>query len=360
MSNASSEFPPHSNDACVFPPSNEECDIPVVLLNSELRKVSTDTITDDNEYDEPRETVQISAAEAFLPWKTYSQQEPITFTDSLCCDSNEPVPAQAPTWVNNLSYNHLKESGSPYASPEVTLIAEKKEKHVSVFDLFKTDALDSFIKEKRQEDAQKCAVNYAPVLPPPWSIHSNEDHDQPITSPSVYDSGDKNNLLLSNHTATPPSHHIILPTVHQYTDGSVSHEHSDDNDSAKPLKSLPGSASAPDLPKHFQVIEPMAKDRMWSASVLEDLEFHEQAISRVKEWLTTNEDSGIVLHPVPTPELLSDNDADVSDNESLDDSFDNRMKWKVSSDEESEDENAADKKDDLWWRFSLGTFLSLS
>lgn len=103
--------------------------------------------------------------------------------------------------------------------------------------------------------------------------------------------------------------------MHFSGEGSVSQSHSDDGETPKQLRSLPGSASAPDLPKHFQLIEPMTKSRLHSESMLEDLDFHDQAVSRVNEWLsaTISEEDGIVIPiHVPTPELSSDNDADCS------------------------------------------------
>ncbi|KAK3085401.1 hypothetical protein FSP39_002795 [Pinctada imbricata] len=321
------ELPPPPREACELSREHSQ--------DSESSLVSEQsTTTDEGETVDQTVEVPITAVESVLPWKT-SYQDNVPLTVSLGCDMNEPVPAQAPSWVHNLEYSHLKESGSPYASPEITLVATKKETHTSIFDLFKTDAFESLLNEKTQKVEEEPSQCYVPVLPPPWSIHSSEDIDQPISSPSICVHGDKDSILLSNHTSTPPSHHVILPTMH-FTEGSLSHEHSDDSEMAKPLKSLPGSASAPDLPKHFQV---MTKERLYSSSMIEDLEFHHQAISRVQEWLSTHdEDSGIVLPMrVPTPDLLSDNDADVSDNDSFDGSFGNSTQWKVSSDEESSD-----------------------
>ena len=263
----------------------------------------------------------VTAAESVFPWRNFPR-DPIPFSQSLAfSDDSAPIVAEAPTWVNNLSYSHLKESGSPYASPEVTLIPVARHNHASVFDIFKTEdqierCLDACVEKLNTalEETDSRSHNSGDTLPLPWSHHNDTLEDLPV--PSIKDVfGVKNNLLLSNHSAPPPSHHVILPTVHFSGEGSISQSHSDEGETPKPLKSLPGSASAPDLPKHFQLIEPMTKSRLHSESMLEDLDFHDQAVSRVNEWLSTtiSEEAGIVIPiHVPTPELSSDNDADCS------------------------------------------------
>ncbi|XP_062610042.1 sodium/hydrogen exchanger 3-like [Saccostrea cucullata] len=262
----------------------------------------------------------VTAAESVFPWKKFPR-DPIPFSSSLAySDDSAPIVAEAPTWVNNLSYSHLKESGSPYASPEVTLIPEHRQNHTSIFDLFKRDdpiekCLDACVAKLNSALDETDSKSHASgdTIPPPWSHHGEDADNIPV--PSMKETyGVKNNLLLSNHTLPPPSHHVILPTVH-FSEDSITQSHSDDGEVHKPLKSLPGSASAPDLPKHFQVIEPMTKSRLHSESMLEDLDFHDQAVSRVNEWLsaTISEEAGIVIPiHVPTPELSSDNDADCS------------------------------------------------
>lgn len=283
-------------------PSQEKMEAGIA---SELSKVPESTVT---------------AAESVFPWKNFPR-DPIPFSTSLVySDDSAPVVAEAPTWVNNLSYSHLKESGSPYASPEVTLIPETRQHHASVFDVFKgydsvEKCLDACVAKLNSsvDETDSKSHNCGGTLPPPWNHCGDNAEDLPV--PSIMDTcGVKNNILLSNHSATPPSHHVILPTVH-FSEGSITQSHSDEGETHKPLKSLPGSASAPDLPKHFQVIEPMTKSRLHSESMLEDLDFHDQAVSRVNEWLsaTLSDEAGIVIPiHIPTPELSSDNDADCS------------------------------------------------
>lgn len=287
--------------------------------NIETHDVVTNSELSNGELPKAMEPVG-TAAESFFPWRNFPR-DPIPFSTSLAySDDSAPVVAEAPTWVNNLSYSHLKESGSPYASPEMTLIPVSRHMHTSVFDVFKTDqigkCLDACVAKLQTalDETDSKSHQSGDTLPPPWSHHNDSVDDLPV--PSMIDNfGVKNKLLMSNHTAPPPSHHVILPTVHFSGEGSVSQSHSDDGETPRQLKSLPGSASAPDLPKHFQLIEPMTKSRLHSESMLEDLDFHDQAVSRVNEWLsaTISEEDGIVIPiHVPTPELSSDNDADCS------------------------------------------------
>ncbi|XP_033755741.1 uncharacterized protein LOC117338494 [Pecten maximus] len=247
-----------------------------------------------------------TATELELPWKRLLSQEPIPSSSHLsACE--EPLPAEAPTWVNNLSYNHLLASGSPYASPEVTVIPITKETKVPVYAVF---------------PPAPCNEGSG-LMPPPWSTHSecSQEDDAPLTSVNTCHPGDKsNNYLLSNHTSPPPSHHIIIPTIH-HLDGSVSRGQVCEEGDNKPLRSLPGSASAPDLPKHWTHFNP--KGRLHSESVLEEAKLQEQLQSRVQEWLCTNNSNndGIIINLIGhgTPDIVSDNDADDESDDKEDD-----------------------------------------
>ncbi|XP_069112567.1 probable Na(+)/H(+) antiporter nhx-9 [Argopecten irradians] len=255
---------------------------------------------------EPLPPPTSTATELELPWKRRQSQEPIPLTSQLS-SSEEPLTAEAPTWVNNLSYNHLLASGSPYASPEVTVIPIPKETKVPVYNIFPP--------APSNENSS--------LMPPPWSTHSecSQEDDAPVTSVNMCNTGDKsNNYLLSNHTSPPPSHHIIIPTIHHF-DGSVSQEQVCEEGDKKPLRSLPGSASAPDLPKHWTHFN--NKGRLHSESVLEEARLQEQLQSRVQEWLCANNSNndGIIINLMDhgTPENVSDNDADDESDDREDD-----------------------------------------
>ncbi|OWF55240.1 Na(+)/H(+) exchanger beta-like [Mizuhopecten yessoensis] len=247
-----------------------------------------------------------TATELELPWKRLLSQEPIPSMSSRVSSCEEPLHAEAPSWVNNLSYNHLLASGSPYASPEVTFVPVIKETKVSIYTVF-----------------PPAPSNEGGLMPPPWSTHSecSQEGDAPLTSINTCHPGDKsNNYLLSNHMSPPPSHHIIIPTI-QHLDGSVSRGQISEEGEHKPLRSLPGSASAPDLPKHWTHFNP--KGRLHSESVLEEAKLQEQLQSRVQEWLYTTNDNndGIIIDLVSqgTPDNLSDNDADDESDDREDD-----------------------------------------
>ncbi|XP_060074535.1 sodium/hydrogen exchanger 3-like [Ylistrum balloti] len=247
-----------------------------------------------------------TATELELPWKRLLSQDPIP-SSSHVSSCEEPLTAEAPTWVNNLSYNHLLASGSPYASPEVTVIPCPKETKVPVYSVFPPAP----------------SAEGGGLMPPPWSTHSegSQEEDAPVSSVNMCRPGDKsNNYLLSNHTSPPPSHHIIIPTIH-HQDGSISRGQINEEADNKPLRSLPGSASAPDLPKHWTHINP--KGRLHSESVLEEARLQEQLQSRVQEWLCANNSNndGIIINLMDqgTPDNVSDNDADDESDDQEDD-----------------------------------------
>lgn len=270
------------------------------------------------EKNEQEETVSSdeTATEKELPWKQEASQVPRPSLFSLVSTEDEPVTSEAPSWVDNLSYSHLKDSGSPYASPEVTIIkAPPVERKIPIFEIFPN--------LNHEKDEKKPEV----TIPPPWSQFSENTEEMPISSPSIQ-SGDKScNYLISNHTSAPPSYHVIIPSI-PILNGSISQNSSDHNDH-KPLKSLPGSASAPDLPKHWQPLEPLSRDRIHSESLLQELDSESEANNRIHSWLTgatadeydNEEFDGIIINPyVPDLDIDNDNDADVSD---IDDNNDN-------------------------------------
>lgn len=258
-----------------------------------------------------------TATEKELPWKQDAPQVPRPSLFSLVSTEDEPVTAEAPSWVDNLSYSHLKDTGSPYASPEVTVVkAPPVERKVPIFEIFEN--------LKKDCDDKKVEV----TIPPPWSSSSEKAEELPIASPSIQAGDKSSNYLISNHMCAPPSYHVIIPAIPNQN-GSLSQNSSDHNDAPKPLKSLPGSASAPDLPKHWQPIEPLTRERIHSESLLQELDIETEANHRVQSWLNgaTAEDfdndefDGIIINPY-VPDLddqHSDNDADVSDFDDIND-----------------------------------------
>lgn len=245
--------------------------------------------------------IQETAAETVLPWKQ-QVQDPLLAVVSVNLPNDSPQMAEAPSWVNNLSYNHLKETGSPYASPEVTIMPKTPEVVPSLFSIF-----------PESQKVVKSDSNVDIPLPPPWASHTAEE-EIPITSPPQIQTGDKSNDYLENpHNCLPPSHHVIIPAVKN----THSQEHAECAD-MKALRTLPGVASSPDLPQHWQPIQknPALKPRLHSESMLEELAFQDEVRLRINEWLqsgTPRPDAD--ANESRTPVIFSDNEIDVSDND---------------------------------------------
>lgn len=239
-----------------------------------------------------------------LPWQDNLDPSPTHLADSI--PNNEPVIAHVPSWVNNLSYSHITETGSPYVSPQTTVIPQKSDYHKTVYSLF-SDALVNNNVESNTTDANdnvQNGVNSSEYFPPPWGDSVSEDCPQlsPMTMEAAIRSEE---LLHSAHMEQAPEHHhVIIPSNHHlFIDSS--------NSSTKHGGGgghLTEVASAPD----FQHWRPIRKgsfmdesSRLQSDTMLTEMAFQEGVKSRVQEWLKMANDD-------------EENDADEEDEDGSD------------------------------------------
>lgn len=221
-------------------------------------------------------------AETVLPWQDSSvEPSPTHLSDNI--PNNEPVIAHVPSWVNNLSYSHITETGSPYVSPQTTIIPKHEDYHKPVFSLF------SEIEQKLQP-----LQSLHETFPTPWA--DNLERDCPRVSTMVTESGERScGYLNSDHmTAAPEHHHVILPSNQLLDEKEGSH------------KNLPQTlsevASAPDI-QHWKPIKKSLGYhnnfyRLQSDSLLSELASQEKVKNRVQRWLSNAD---------------SDTDADAND-----------------------------------------------
>ena len=211
-----------------------------------------------------------------LPWKDTSvEPSPTHLSDNI--PNNEPVIAHVPSWVNNLSYSHITETGSPYVSPQATLIPKREDTHKPVFSLFSEI-------EQKLEPLQSVHETF----PTPWA--DDIEGDCPRVSPMVTESGERScDYLNSDHmtTAAADHHHVILPTnqLLDEKEGSTHKNHP---------HTLSEVASAPDI-QHWKPIKKSIGyhnhfNRLQSDTLLSELAFQEKVKNRVQQWLT-NADS---------------------------------------------------------------------
>lgn len=212
-----------------------------------------------------------------LPWKDNIDPSPTHLAD--CVPNNEPVIAHVPSWVNNLSYSHITETGSPYVSPQTTVIPPKSDYHKTVYSLFSETQNEADV----DTTVQNC-INSSECFPPPWGDSVSEDCPQ--LSPMTMEAAIRSEELLhsAHNEKAPEHHHVIIPTnYHLYIDSS--------NSSTKHGGGgghLTEVASAPD----FQHWRPLSKEsymdesmRLQSDTMLTEMAFHEGVKSRVQEWL---------------------------------------------------------------------------
>ena len=212
-------------------------------------------------------------AETPLPWNDTSvEPSPTHLSDNI--PNNEPVIAHVPSWVNNLSYSHITETGSPYVSPQTTLIAKREDTHRPVFSLFPEIEEKSHTVEKAHES-----------FPTPWA--DSLSGDNPQVSPMVTESGERScGYLSSDHmTAAPDHHHVILPSNQLLDEKEGSHKNL--------AHTLSEVASAPDI-HHWQPIKKSAAyrhefHRLQSETVLSELAFQEKVKNRVQQWLSNSD-----------------------------------------------------------------------
>ena len=216
-----------------------------------------------------------------LPWKRTTQLPPVRSSVSLSMpDDDHPLMSQAPSWADNLAYNHLTESGSPYVSPENTIGAPAPaSSHRPVFDIFPPTP-DPTTPAASDPSPQKTDTS---PLPPPWASQSSEE--PPLTSPEAHDGngGEKASAYLqsSSHNFYPPSHHNCLVSKE---DVSL-----DVPPSSASVRMRPASS-----PKHFQPIqmtEKCSRQVIEEEIIADEADYQERLVTRVQSWLESSEPS---------------------------------------------------------------------
>ncbi|XP_067651622.1 probable Na(+)/H(+) antiporter nhx-9 [Haliotis asinina] len=224
--------------------------------------------------------VEETAVERTLPWKRISTDDIVpSLTTLIMADDEKPLMSEAPSWVSNPSYHNLLESGSPYVSPQTTLTAPPEQTHTpSVFEIFQANVC-----QKVEAKGESPVVAAADIKTPnPWDLGGEEE---PIASPISIQNGDKtNNLLHSAHSVFPPPHHVIIPG-HLHRPPQI-----------RKSLSLPGKASSPQSPKHWQPIE-MQDGNVYrkcpseAEIIFDEVAYQQDVKSRVSEWLQHTDDS---------------------------------------------------------------------
>ncbi|XP_029641618.1 uncharacterized protein LOC115216422 isoform X2 [Octopus sinensis] len=276
--------PPLPEERC-FSPS------PVVAGETIAEKTlpwrCSEKVTEVNPEQGEEETLQ-TLAETSLPWKRQSVQEPLAGRLVMNVGEDEPQAAEFPSWVNNFLYHRLKETGSPYLSPEDTLtMGQNNLARPSIFSVFPN-------KQSHEEEAAKSPFlpahsaaaeqeSQQVSLPPPWESH-NGTECEPLTSPHATNTniGDKVCSTESMHRLQPPTHHIIIPLTPGNTNESIS-----DLESAAAVDraALRSPASAPNFSTHWQMLHPNLRDRRHSTSLTEEQVYEEDCLQRVQNWL---------------------------------------------------------------------------
>ena len=272
--------------------------MPVLPCSAQSIYIFNIALISENDKDSVDDTDQVEVterlAETPLPWNDTSvEPSPTHLSDNI--PNNEPVIAHVPSWVNNLSYSHITETGSPYVSPQTTLIAKREDTHKPVFSLFAET-------EQKSQPLKSVHANF----PAPWS--DTLSGDCPQVSPMVTESGERScDYLNSDHmTAAPEHHHVILPSSQLLDEKEGSH------------KNLPHTlsevASAPDI-LHWQPIKKSSAfhsnfHRLQSETVLSELAFQEKVKNRVQQWLS-NADSEADGNEADTEEVEENGFDDV-------------------------------------------------
>ncbi|XP_052816084.1 probable Na(+)/H(+) antiporter nhx-9 isoform X2 [Mya arenaria] len=235
-----------------------------------------------------------------LPWQEISDPSP-THHLAHSIPNDEPVIAHVPSWVNNLSYSHITETGSPYVSPQTTVIPIPVNEHKNLFTLF-PELNGKGSSDENNDDSQKenenqvtCSDNFN--FPTPWGTVSE---DNPIVSYMPNENGTRtDNYLHSAHNEQAPDHHHVIIPTNEYLQIESS------NSSCKHNSHLTEVASAPDL-KHWRPIAKSSRsylsesDRMQSDTMLSEMAFIDSVKGRIQDWLKVATDD-------------EDNDADEED-----------------------------------------------
>ncbi|PVD20438.1 hypothetical protein C0Q70_18593 [Pomacea canaliculata] len=225
--------------------------------------------------------------ERVLPWRRQTQLPPVPSSVSLSMpDDEHPLMSQAPSWADNLAYNHLTESGSPYISPQNTISANQPaSSHRPIFDIFPPADGAS---PNGDSSLLPSSISLPPAwvdslsFPPPWASGSD---DEPITSPQLHDGGDGEKastyLASSSHKFYPPSHHSVLVSQ----DGEVGESHGSNGS----MLIHPANS-----PKHFQPIkmhEMCSRQGIEAEIICDESSYQEGLVFRVQRWLDSNDPS---------------------------------------------------------------------
>ncbi|KAL4234434.1 Sodium/hydrogen exchanger 1 [Mactra antiquata] len=238
------------------------------INNTSLRQSTNSDISPLPSTHQEMSPVGETVAEKTLPWQDSCDPSPTHLADNI--PSNEPVIAHVPTWVNNLSYSHITETGSPYVSPQTTVIPPVSNYHKTVYSIFPPTDDNS--------DNQKGVIS-SDYFPTPWNNSNLEEC--PVVSPMVMESGARSeDLLHSTHTEQAPDHHhVIVPSLHHIESSNSSGNHK---------AHLTEVASAPDF-QHWKplggFLNESSRYNNESDTMLSEMAFVEGVKSRVQEWL---------------------------------------------------------------------------
>lgn len=247
----------------------------------------------------PTETTDVSPCDDYmtsvLPWQDDIDPSPTHLHDK---PDNEPTLAHVPSWVNNLSYSHITETGSPYVSPQATVIAQATDYHKTVYSLFQNlakvtgegqETRDSETTESVDQNVlneNEVTIPTCDNFPIPWGQSVAEDC--PLVSQMPLDSGTRSaDYLQSAHSEQAPDHHHVIIPTHEYL------QLDSNSNSSEHHAHLTEVASAPDF-QHWKPITKQSfiseKDRMQSDTMLTEMAFVEGIKSRVCEWLKQADD----------------------------------------------------------------------
>ncbi|KAK6185035.1 hypothetical protein SNE40_007360 [Patella caerulea] len=200
-----------------------------------------------------------------LPWKRQVTNDPLPSATSLDMpDDDRPLFSPLPSWACNPSYHHLKDSGSPYVSPETTITAPPPvNNQPSVFEVFQT-----------VNDDQKDKTDN---IPPPWKENNEIEPVTALPSNAMSDKANHNLHSFHDDKCIPSSHSVIIP--------------SDTDDDLPKSSNLPGSTSNL-VPKHWQPIEmqsiPRKRSMLEAEALMDEYAFQQEVSNRVQKWLESS------------------------------------------------------------------------
>jgi len=246
-----------------------------------------------------------------LPWQELTDPSPTHLANSI--PSDEPVIAHVPSWVNNLSYSHITETGSPYVSPQTTVIPQPVSHHKNVFSLFPEingygNGFDSPNRSNNSDTEENqdidIFVTKSDNFPMPWETVSE---DCPIVSHMAHENGTRtDDFLHSNHNEQAPDHHHVIIPTNEYLQIESSNSSGKHNHGTH----LTEVASAPDF-HHWRPIAKSSRsllecEHIQSDTMLSEMAFVDSVKGRIQDWLKSATDD-------------EDNDADGETEDEEDD-----------------------------------------